>query len=192
MAEVHGSINSVNLPAHICWFVNPPQPLCCSACVLHVGLVRATSLLVFLSFLPADEWPGKALGQFSSLPPKASLPFHFPSVPSQFVKTYKPSFSIFFSPFFPLVWVEGWSRWPPKVPSIIKDSTVLFLLCSSCLSSHCKEHLLGTLSALWSCQHWRGGSQKKAISLFYTKMMKSPQNNFTNSDLNTQFCLYFS
>lgn len=96
MAEVHGSINSVNLPAHICWFVNPPQPLCCSACVLHVGLVRATSLLVFLSFLPADEWPGKALGQFSSLPPKASLPFHFPSVPSQFVKTYKPSFSLFY------------------------------------------------------------------------------------------------
>lgn len=37
-----------------------------------------------------------------------------------------------------------------------------------------------------------GGSQKKAFSLFYTKMMKSPQNNFTNSDLNTQFCLYFS
>lgn len=166
MAEVHGYINSVNLPAHICWFDNPPQPVCCYLCALHVELVGATSLLVFVSFLPADEWPGKALSQFS-LPAEASLTFHFPSMPSQFVKTYKPSFSVFLLPFFPLVWVEAWARWPLKVPSNIKDSIVLFLLFSFCLSSHW-EHLVGTLSALWSCQHWEGKSEESIFIILHT------------------------
>lgn len=145
----------------------------CYVCVLHVELGRATFPLV--SFLPADEWQ---LWDSSPL----CFPRHL-------------CHSSHLSPFF-------FSLFSPDL------SGGLGQMASQDLFQHPGFHsalplvLLLPLLSLWvphghlvsfmELSALEGKSQKKVFSLFYSKMMKSPQNNFTNSDLNTQFCLYFS
>lgn len=169
---MHGYINNVNLPTHICWFDNPPQPVCCVCVLLHVELGRATFLLV--SFLPADEWQ------------LWDSPFCFPRHLCH-SSHLSPFFFSLFSPGLSGGLGQMDSQGPFQHPGF-RSALPLVLFLPPLSLWVPRGHLVSfmELSAL------EGGSQKKVFSLFYTKMMKSPQNNFTNSDLNTHFCLYFS
>lgn len=158
--------------------------MCCYICVLHVELVRATASLASCPFCQLMSDLIKLWDSSPLCHPRHFCQFFFFLCLLSLLKLTS-HLSPFFPPFFSPGLGGGLSQVASQGPLQHEGfhSALPLVLFLPLLSLQGAPH--GHLVSFMELSALEGGCQKKAFSLFYTKTMKHPQNNFTNSDLNT-------